>query len=338
MSRYSKYAVRRWVPGGGVDPATLLQAAAASHAAPPKQERWFRWKYLENPLGPAVIVVATKGDRVAGMLAFGRTTLRAPSGFLTGAQSLETFVVPEDRRRGVFQEMLAAAHRELTSEGIDVAFNFPNQASLPGFLAAGWDELHRPRTWARPASVQALRGLPRLRLRPTFFTHRGTLVQQPAADIFPTASRSLLTHGNSVHRHDTRSSLTWRLTPHQSAYGYHLVESHLAVVRSGTRADLRELQLLDVWAAAPKASPGGSGEVLSPSTTRALVHSLKAAHPFQLATIVAPSSGYNTRSLLANGFVPIPNSIRPCARGFSHAGEKATDHSWAFTALDFHTY
>lgn len=332
------YTVRRWSPDAGVAAADLLLAAAESHDEPQKTEEWFRWKYLENPLGSAVIVVALQGDRLAGMLAFGRVALHAPRNLLNGAQSLETFVLPMHRRRGVFGAMLTAAHHELAVEGIDVAFNFPNQASLSGFLVGEWRVLRSPLAWIRPVTVLALRGIPRLRRRPSFLPVRDTRVQEPPADILRMHRRSLLVRSNSVHRHDTHETLTWRLTGHQSSYAFHSGERWQAVVRPGDRAGLRELQLLDVWDVRTNSTPYKQKQHLAPHDIRKLTQDLRSRYSVHMITVVAAPSSRNVRGLLTSGFVPIPNRIRPCVRAFTHRGVEATRCHWDFTPLDFHTY
>lgn len=103
---------------------------------------WLEWKYMTNPLSrgtPTVFgAIHKESGKLAGMrpcmickVVFGDKVIKA-------AQPCDTVVHPEFRRRGIFRDMNKVAIEEMTKDGYDLFFNFPNRNSQPGNLKMGW--------------------------------------------------------------------------------------------------------------------------------------------------------------------------------------------------------
>jgi len=125
-------------------------------------ERWFDWKYRDNPYADHVsIVVALDGERVVGA--------KSAVGFEVGhagrrhraLQPADTMVLPDHRRQGVYSRMTEHMKDVYADREQALFFNYPNEATLSGSLKHGWDHVdsvttrYRIRDPAAFASVDA---------------------------------------------------------------------------------------------------------------------------------------------------------------------------------------
>ena len=78
---------------------------------PETAEGWTRWKYLDNPDGPARVFVAEdSGKMIFGVLAYlPRRFTSAETGAFTVMRVVDVFVDAELRKRGVFLPLLEFA-------------------------------------------------------------------------------------------------------------------------------------------------------------------------------------------------------------------------------------
>jgi GNAT superfamily N-acetyltransferase len=125
-------------------------------------ERFFRWKHLENPLGPSPMWVACAGPQVVGFRTFLRWEFaRTDDSRLRAVRAVDTATDPEFQGRGIFTRLTLHGIAELQDEGVGIIFNTPNSKSLPGYLKMGWKVIGRPGTsvmTTRLQSVWALMG------------------------------------------------------------------------------------------------------------------------------------------------------------------------------------
>jgi hypothetical protein len=92
----------------------------------------FNRKYLKNIFGDSVIVVVYDDNTPIAVRGFWRNNL----GCKTAFQPVDTCVIKEYRRLGIFREMTRIA---LEKAGHDaLIYNFPNINSYPGYLKMGW--------------------------------------------------------------------------------------------------------------------------------------------------------------------------------------------------------
>ena len=106
------------------------------------QEGW-RWRYVENPAGPAVIELAWDGRRLVGHYALSLAKLTCGGEPLRAIQSMLTMTHPDYRGRGIFAAIARSAYARAAADGIELLFGFPNRASHSGFLRKlGWHTVY----------------------------------------------------------------------------------------------------------------------------------------------------------------------------------------------------
>lgn len=105
---------------------------------PDKSPKLLDWRARKNPYGPTRFAVASRGDRIVGMIALIPTRLtNGVSGF-DGYQAVDTVVDPSCRGQGLFVEMGNVA-TDPKAIGADVLWGFPNASASRGWYGRlGW--------------------------------------------------------------------------------------------------------------------------------------------------------------------------------------------------------
>lgn len=114
-------------------------------------ELWFRWKYQDNPHNQSIFMLAENdaGDLV-GMRGLWPRRYSLGEKVWLAYQPTDTGVLANYRGQGLFKQLTQAALSLAASVGGTLIFNFPNPASLPGYLSMGWIIQRRLRWWTRP--------------------------------------------------------------------------------------------------------------------------------------------------------------------------------------------
>jgi GNAT superfamily N-acetyltransferase len=121
------------------------------------EKQFFRWKHLENPLGPSPMWVACVDERVVGFRTFLRWEFaRTDDSRLRAVRAVDTATHPEFQGRGIFTQLTLYGISELQDEGVGIIFNTPNTKSLPGYLKMGWKVIGRPAVSVMPTGLQSL--------------------------------------------------------------------------------------------------------------------------------------------------------------------------------------
>ncbi|MDR7418501.1 MAG: GNAT family N-acetyltransferase [Armatimonadota bacterium] len=110
---------------------------------------FFRWKHLENPFGPSLMLLAN-GQELVGLRAFLRWQFRARDTIVPAVRAVDTATHPRYQRMGVFSRLTRASLERAAAEGVQFVFNTPNQYSLPGYLKLGWQFVGRTTIMVRP--------------------------------------------------------------------------------------------------------------------------------------------------------------------------------------------
>jgi GNAT superfamily N-acetyltransferase len=113
-----------------------------------RSPEFFRWKHLENPFGPSLLLVAELEGRIVGLRAFLRWRLAFGDEVLRAARAVDTVTDPEYQGRGIFSKLTLRAVEILKGEA-DLIFNTPNSKSLPGYLKMGWRTVGQVPIWIR---------------------------------------------------------------------------------------------------------------------------------------------------------------------------------------------
>lgn len=135
-------------------------------------ERYFEWKYSENPAGKVVGFEAISGDQIAGFYGVIPWYLNVGNKTLRVFQSMDTMTHPSFQRRGLFLKLAQATYSALESQNGDcVIIGVPGSTSYPGFVhKLGWTHvfdaqyIFKPRIFGRKgpgvgSAVRALNGM-----------------------------------------------------------------------------------------------------------------------------------------------------------------------------------
>ena len=98
---------------------------------------FFRWKHLDNPFGPSLMLVADAGGEIIGLRAFMRWRFDATGQDVRAVRAVDTATHPDHQGRGIFSRLTSEAI-DLLRGDTDLIFNTPNEKSLPGYLKLGW--------------------------------------------------------------------------------------------------------------------------------------------------------------------------------------------------------
>ncbi|WP_049923680.1 GNAT family N-acetyltransferase [Halopiger djelfimassiliensis] len=122
-------------------------------------EAWFEWKYESNPYVEDVpVYVAEHDGTVVGAGGFWVLELHTGSRSTRVVQPCDAAVRPAHRRRGLYTEILGRGLERFDDDGLDIAFDFPNELSKATFEKYGWRPVERRETFFRLQRPGALLG------------------------------------------------------------------------------------------------------------------------------------------------------------------------------------
>lgn len=131
----SEYTIRQYEPGD-VDGFLSLYATVMGTE---KRDRWFAWKYEENPyIDHVAMIVGVCDGKIVGARPFFALPVSIGGEHAVALQPGDAMVHPDHRRRGVFTRMTEQAIERYAGDH-PFFFNFPNHQSLPGNLKLGWE-------------------------------------------------------------------------------------------------------------------------------------------------------------------------------------------------------
>ncbi len=279
----------------------VLRAALGETPLLRRTPELWRWKHVENPFGPSLVLVAEADGRVVGVRAFMRWELETPDGdTLRCVRAVDTATHPDYLRRGIFRRLTESAIEYARDEGVDLVFNTPNAKSGAGYLKMGW------RTVARLGVIVRWRTG---RVAPLDSDTVPRLDDHVAAvdplDPLPPARRG---HGLRTPRRD--AYLHWRFSQHPTArYGAVRFGSGTAVVRPNVRAGRRELVVSDVLG---DATAGLFREVAKRNRSRYVATWFSPAAPerrIARRALYAPVPGLRTLTLVARPLRSLPVDV-----------------------------
>jgi GNAT superfamily N-acetyltransferase len=123
-------------------------------------ERWFEWKYVDNPYVDHVpIVVAVADGRVVGAKSGMAFEIGREENRFSALQPADTMVHPDHRRQGIYSRMTEHMKDVYTDRGLGLFFNYPNDATLSGSLKHGWDHVDSVTTRYRIRDPAAFAGV-----------------------------------------------------------------------------------------------------------------------------------------------------------------------------------
>jgi predicted N-acetyltransferase YhbS len=96
-----------------------------------RSDREWSWKFLENPHGDPLIIVAETGGRIVGHYALLPRKIQCFGNDRTAYQEVDLMIDPDYKKGGLFRKLGEVAYREAINRGAMFTFGFPNQTSLP---------------------------------------------------------------------------------------------------------------------------------------------------------------------------------------------------------------
>lgn len=99
------------------------------------------WKHLRNPFRKSQGIVATKEDKIVGVVIYIEYSFKKPDGsFMKIGRPVEGCVDREVRGQRIFKALMAKSIEPYLGD-YDLFFANPNHNSYPEFLKIGWNEL-----------------------------------------------------------------------------------------------------------------------------------------------------------------------------------------------------
>ena len=117
--------IRVWQPG---DEVAILDLFGIVFGKPMAEAFW-RWRYLDHPAGGPLIALAWDGDRLAAHYAASRAPLLVDGISRPAALSMTTMTHPDYRGQGLFERSASVLYDQMTAEGIEAVWGFPNRNS-----------------------------------------------------------------------------------------------------------------------------------------------------------------------------------------------------------------
>lgn len=261
----------------------VLKAALGETPLLRRTRELWAWKHESNPFGPSIVLVATSGDRIAGVRALMRWRMGTPGGIAVECvRPVDTATHPEFERQGIFRRLTMESLDVARDQGVDLVFNTPNPKSGAGYISMGWKEVApigvmvRPRL-GRSVSIPASEAPSLAEVVPASRPFRPI----EAPDRPPRGLRTVR----------TPQYQSWRFGGHPTVrYGVIGSNSGAAVVRAGSRGSHTELVLSDLIGGA------GSTEVR---------HAARANRARYMAGFFSKGSP-ERMSAVTGGMIPVP--------------------------------
>jgi len=261
----------------------VLKAALGETPLLKRTRRQWSWKHEVNPFGRSIILLATSGDRIAGVRALMRWRLLAPSGTVIDCvRPVDTATHPDFERQGIFRRLTLEALDLARDQGVHLVFNTPNARSGAGYLSMGWREVGNIGALVRPRLGRAVAA-------------SGNAAPS-LADVVPSAGAF---QPVDVQHRPPRGLRTprsleyqaWRFGAHPTVrYGIVGSEGGGAVLRPGVRGQRAELVLSDLLGTAGPAEVRRAGRA---NRTRYMAGFFAKGSP-------------ERRSAVAGGMIPVP--------------------------------
>jgi N-acetylglutamate synthase-like GNAT family acetyltransferase len=226
---------------------TVLKAALGETPLLRRTPQLWSWKHESNPFGPSIVLLATSGDRVAGVRALMQWHLTTPDGATVRCvRPVDTATHPDFERKGIFRRLTMESLELARSQGVDLVFNTPNSKSGAGYLSMGWREVAPIGVMVRPRVGKTVPADP----------HSAPSLSQ----VVPTSSpfRTIDAPDRpplGLRTRRTPQYQDWRFGTHPTArYGLVGSDRGSAVVRAGVRGSRLELVLSDLLGGAGSAN------------------------------------------------------------------------------------
>ena len=91
--------------------------------------QYFRWKNTDNPQGKSIVKIAVDGDKIIGLSCIWKFRMNILGESILAGQSVDAMVDKNHRKMSIFENMALEAIEDMKKEGVQLRFNFPNEAA-----------------------------------------------------------------------------------------------------------------------------------------------------------------------------------------------------------------
>ena len=124
----NKWSVRKYQDGDEEQIHSLRNTALINAE---KDIQWWRWQYLDNPRGTAIIYVAEADKRIVGHLALLPTLMKIGDKIILCSHAVDGMVHPDYRRQSIYVKIADETFEFASKDGIAMVFGTPNNQSYP---------------------------------------------------------------------------------------------------------------------------------------------------------------------------------------------------------------
>jgi predicted N-acetyltransferase YhbS len=252
--------IRAAEPGDREDVLGLLNGvfSAQQRSTFSRDEKFWNWKYQENPFGRSLVTVAEMDHRIVGVDNLWPWELSFEASVIRAAQPCDSAVHTAYRGKGIFSSMRLLGLERAKARGIDLLFNYPNGNSLSVNLSLGWHYLGKIAWWVKimkPLDVMAGR-LSKAGAEPVVVDREYAI--DPAL-IDRVESQSVYDE-SLIRIHRKPGFHAWRYEKHTSR-SYGMVqfssgsESTIAVFTINQKGNSREMVIVDLVGAVKNTEP-----------------------------------------------------------------------------------
>lgn len=221
---------------------SFLEAASLSHKIAKQNRKWFHWKFKDYPGDGVILSCAVKNEQVIGCVGFYPQYIQNNADCIKAYISCETFVHPKYQGRGLFSKLLELAEIEIEANDGVICLNFPNSASLSGFVKKGW--IKNNLLEYKIKILKPLQILIRLKnLKKPFISQPSNFKEIKNSHI-----PELSNYRAGVYPIYTPEYINWRFLSHPNGH-YHIINDNncFSIIRLGYRGDIFEAQILYVY-------------------------------------------------------------------------------------------
>lgn len=127
--------VREYEPGDEEEIMELFEEAFKR----PLDERFWRWRYLNNPYGKGIISLMYEGDKLVGHYAVIPIPLSIHGEVIKAALSMTTMTHPDYWKRDIFTTLATRVYSICEKENVKIVLGFANKNSYHGLTERlGW--------------------------------------------------------------------------------------------------------------------------------------------------------------------------------------------------------
>ena len=329
----AQYTVRTLDPEDEGEVLRLLQMSLGDGPSGGRQPSYWHWKHVTNYFGQSYARVACdEGGQLIGMRAFMQWELTSSEKTIRAVRAVDTATHPDCRRMGIFSTLTRQVVNDVTSDGVSVIFNSPNNDVLPGYLKLGWHHVTIIHPMIKVLNYPAFTlGLVRNKLGSPasgphgsegFFRDKPSSVAELlerrwAVEHLVEQNEQTWLHPESFRTRRSWDYLSWRYAQHPTIPYYAASLEHqgriegCAIFRTNTRFGLKELVLCELLLSEP-----------TQDLAARLLNEVRSLTRADYLITFFPESTFQRAALNKLGFRPVPRrgmnfAVNPLASDWS---------------------